>query len=93
MAENQVSDAIKQIKSVIKTDNVIIGIEETLKALRSNSVKKVFLASNASETMVKDITYYADLAGAEVERLEIPNDELGVVCQKPYSIAVISIRN
>ncbi|MBW2991300.1 ribosomal L7Ae/L30e/S12e/Gadd45 family protein [Candidatus Woesearchaeota archaeon] len=84
--------SIAEIKKHLKTPNLVIGTDNTLKALRNNELVKVFLASNASESLAKDIEYYASVLKIAVEKLDIPNDELGTVCKKPFSIACIGMK-
>jgi len=84
--------SIAEIKKYLKTQNLVIGTERTLKALRNNKLVKVLLASNAPEDLVKDVDYYASIAKIDVEKLNIPNDELGVICKKPFSIACIGMK-
>ena len=89
MAEQE---SIKEIKSVLKTDKVVMGTEETIKELKQNKISTVYLSSNVAENVENDINYYSEIAGAEVVKLSVPNDELGVMCQKPYYVAVLGIR-
>jgi ribosomal protein L30E len=84
--------SVDEIKKMLKSKVLIIGADRTLKALKAKELVKVFLASNSPESLVKDVEYYASLVGAEVEKLPIPNDELGVVCKKPFSIAAIGMK-
>ena len=84
--------SIEEIKKHLKTPNLVIGAEKTLKALRNNELIKVFIASNAPENVVKDLEYYASISKIEVEKLDVPNDELGTVCKKPFAIAVIGMK-
>ena len=80
-----------EIKKLMKSGNVILGTERTLKGLRSGKVERILLSSNVAEKTEKDIGYYANLAQTEVQKLDIPNDELGIVCKKPFSISVLSV--
>ena len=84
--------SIAEIKKLLKTPNLVIGADRTLKALRNNELVKVFLASNAPENLVKDIEYYASIVKVGVEKLDIPNDELGTICKKPFSITCIGMK-
>ncbi|MBN2459061.1 ribosomal L7Ae/L30e/S12e/Gadd45 family protein [Candidatus Woesearchaeota archaeon] len=84
--------SVDEIKKMLKSGSLVIGAESTVKALRKNELVKVFLASNAPEGLVNDIGHYAAIAKVEVERLEIPNDDLGVVCKKPFLIACIGLK-
>ena len=84
--------SVDQIKKLLKTENLVIGADNTLKALKDNELVKVFLAGNAPENLVKTVEHYASVTKIEVEKLDIPNDELGVVCKKPFSIACIGMK-
>lgn len=83
---------IDDIKELVKTDNAIIGTKETLRLLKEGKVKRVFVTSNCPDDVKQSIAYYAELSGAAVEQIPIPNDELGVICRKQFSISVLAER-
>lgn len=85
--------SVDEIKKLLKSKVLIIGADRVLKALKKKELAKIFLASNASEALVKDVEYYASLSKVEVEKLDLPNDELGVVCKKPFSISAIGMKH
>lgn len=80
-----------EIKKMLKAGNLIIGTERSVKGLKSGKVQKVLLSSNCPAGVEKDISYYAGLSGAEFHKLDYPNDELGVICKKPFSISVLAL--
>lgn len=80
-----------EIKKLIKAKNIVIGTERTIKNLKLGKVEKVIISSNCSEKVLNDLNYYAGLSKAETIKVSYPNDELGVICKKPYSISVLSI--
>ncbi len=79
------------IKKLIKTKNFVIGIERTIKNLKLGKVEKVIISSNCSEKVLNDLNYYSGLSKTETLKVRYPNDELGVICKKPFSISVLSI--
>ena len=79
-----------EIKKMLKADNVLIGTERTIKNLKLGRVQKVLVSSNCPAGVEKDINYYAGLSGAEIHKLDYPNDELSVICKKPFSISVLA---
>jgi len=83
---------IDEIKKLMNEEKCIIGAEQTLKNLKLGKLSKVFVTSNCQDTMKDDITYYAELSGTEVVMLDIPNDELGTICRKPFSISLLSVK-
>lgn len=85
--------SVDEIKKLLKSKTLIIGADRVLKALKNKELVKIFLASNASAELVGDIDYYSNISKIEVEKLDVPNDELGVICKKPFSIAAIGVKN
>ena len=81
-----------EIRKLLGSDKLIIGTDRCLKLLREGQLKKVILASNANQVIVDDIQRYSQQTGAEVVQLDIPNEELGVYCKKPFNISVLGIR-
>ena len=80
-----------EIKKMLKTGNLILGTERAMKNLRLGKIEKVMVSLNCPAKVEKDIGYYAGLAGAEVQKLDYQNDELGVICKKPFSISVLAV--
>ena len=83
--------ASTEIKKLIKAKNIIIGTERTIKALKLGKVEKVIRSSNCAENVVDDLNYYASLNKTEIIKVNYPNDELGVICKKPFYISVLTI--
>ena len=82
---------IEEIKKQLQSDKLIIGAEESIKALRNGKLAKAYLAVNTKEQIKEDLKRLAELSEVEVVELSIPNDELGTACKKPYPISVIGI--
>ena len=81
-----------EIKKVLKSENLVLGSDRVLKLLRENQMSQVLLASNAPAGVAEDVQRYAGLNGVAVEVLPVPNDELGVLCKKPFHIAAIGLK-
>ncbi|MEA3430004.1 MAG: ribosomal L7Ae/L30e/S12e/Gadd45 family protein [Nanoarchaeota archaeon] len=86
-----ISKAIEEIKEALKNGKAVIGSERSIKLLRTGEISKIFVTSNCPENMKNDINHYADLAKVEVVHLKQPNDELGIICKKPFAISLISV--
>jgi len=82
-------EIIKEIREVIEKKKAIIGTERVVKALRQNNLKKVFVTINCPVRISKDIEYYAGLNKTEVLKIDQQNEELGVICKKPFAISVL----
>lgn len=81
-----------EVKKLAKTQGVILGSDRVLKLLRENQMESVYLAKNAPKVVAEDVIRYAQLNGTTCEVLDIPNDELGILCKKPFNVAVIGIK-
>jgi len=82
---------IDEIKKLIKTDKLVIGTKSTIKCLREGKLAKVVLSSNCSEDVEEEINNFADLTKVQVTKINLPNDELGVLCKKQFLISVLGI--
>ncbi len=80
-------DAIEDIKRELKSGKLVFGKRETVALLRQGKIVRVLLASNCPQTIEQDMKTAA--SGVPVEKLPIPNDELGVVCKKQFTISVL----
>ena len=79
-----------ELKKMLKSTDVVIGTERAIKNLKLGRVQKVLISSNCPSNVERDITYYSGLSGAEFHKLDFPNDELSVICKKPFSISVLA---
>mgnify|MGYP001265684297 CR=1 FL=1 len=85
------SDAVAEIKLSLDANQLIIGANMAKKNLRKGKAKKIYLATNCSPEIKEDITAMAKVSDIPVENLKIPNEELGIVCKKTFSISVVSV--
>jgi large subunit ribosomal protein L30e len=83
---------VDEIKSLIKEGKCVIGTEQTIKNLKLGKTSKVFVTSNCPDQVKDDVKYYSELSATEVVELDIPNDELGVICRKPFAISLLSVK-
>ena len=91
MAVKEMDANISELKKLLKIDRVILGTDRTLKLLKLGTADRVFLSSNCPEEVKKDIEYYAKLSNVPLIYLKQPNDELGILCKKPYPVSVLSV--
>jgi len=82
--------SLTELRKALKSEKVVYGIRETVKNLKNGKTKKIFLSSNCPEEIKGDILYYSKIANVEVSQLEIPSDEISLICKRAHSISVIS---
>ena len=83
--------ATDDIKKLLKTDKLVLGTALTVKHLKRGKLEKVYLSRNCPQQVREDLKHYATLASTELVGLDVPNDQLGDVCKKPFSISVIGL--
>jgi large subunit ribosomal protein L30e len=81
----------EEIKKIIKSGNFIIGSDVGMKNLKLGKTEKVYLASNCNEATRKEAERLAKIGKVELTILSIPNDDLGILCKKPFSISMLSV--
>lgn len=79
-----------EIKKLLKSGSFVIGTERTIKSLKLGKVQKVLVSSNCPARVESDLSRYSQLSGAEFHKLDYPNDELSIICKKPFSISVLA---
>jgi len=84
-------DDLGFIRKNLSSEKMLFGEEQCIRAVKASKAKKVYLASNAKESLVKDLNRYSGLKGIELITLKVDNIELGAVCKKLYPIAVITL--
>ncbi|MBS3143465.1 ribosomal L7Ae/L30e/S12e/Gadd45 family protein [Candidatus Woesearchaeota archaeon] len=83
---------MKELKEAIKENKgLIIGTQRTLKKLKMKEVKKVYASSNCPKEVLEDIEHYTKLYNIPLVKLEETNEELGIICKKPFHISVLSL--
>jgi len=92
MAKKILEESLVRIKKSIETNKEIIGTESVMNAIRSGEVQEVFLSANIPETTERDIRVHAEISNVTVTKLKQANDDLGVVCKKPFDISVMAIK-
>lgn len=79
--------SLVNLKKALKEGKLIFGTERTLKLLKTSKINEIFVASNCKANVKEDIVYYAKLANVKVTELKETNEELGLICKKPFSIS------
>jgi large subunit ribosomal protein L30e len=86
-----VVDIGRELQVAMNTGRVVIGFEETKKAVLAGTPKMVILAANAPRWARDDIEYYARLAGIPVFIFPGSSIELGAAAKRPHRIMAIAV--
>ncbi len=84
-------EPLSELRKHVQAGRLVIGTDEVMKLLKHNKVARIFAAANCPASVKEDLRHYCAMAGCELVELAVPNDELGILCKKPFSIAVVGI--
>ena len=87
------TDILGEIRGILKENLAVLGEQRTLKLLRAGKLKKVFVAANVSSFVKEDLRRYGQLSNVAVVDLTLSNEEIGVLCKKPFLISVIGVKS
>ena len=82
-------DVQRSLRTVIATGKVLIGADQTFKAVERGEAKLVILASNSPED--EKIRAAATGKRVPVYRFEGMGTQLGPACGKPFAISAIAV--
>jgi large subunit ribosomal protein L30e len=85
------AEDISEIKKILKEEKVVLGTKRTIENLKLGKIKRVYLSSNAPESVKEEIKNYSKISNVKVVQLKLPNDELGTACKKRFSISVFGV--
>ena len=84
-------EAIAELRKQVQGSKFVIGMREVRKLLKQDKLSRVFVASNLPKASMQGIRQSCEVVNCELVELAIPNDELGVMCKKPFSIAAAGV--
>ena len=84
-------EAITELRKNVQSSKLVIGLREVRKMLKQDKLSRVFVASNLPEDSMIGMRQSCEAANCELVELAIPNDELGVMCKKPFSIVAVGV--
>lgn len=84
------SEVVQELKKLSENKALIIGAEKTIKAMRKNTVKKVYVSATCAEKTKETINHYGLLNKIIIVNLEEKSDALGVICKKPFNISIVA---
>ena len=79
-----------KLKKALKEKKLVFGAQRTLKLIKNGKVGEVFIAKNCPERTKKTLEHYCNLSGIKLNKINKDNEEVGVICKKPFSISSIN---
>ena len=72
----------KELKKIIKTGKIYIGLKQAKKAIAKGEAKLLIVATNAPESISGDVPHV---------QFDGDGFELGALCGKPFSVSVVTV--
>jgi large subunit ribosomal protein L30e len=85
-------DVNKAIASAVKTGKVSFGANAALQNAKSGKAKMIILAANCPKNIKDEIEYNCKLSNVPVMMFKGASMDLATVCNKPFVISALSIR-
>jgi large subunit ribosomal protein L30e len=82
-------DVQRSLRTVIATGKVLVGADQTLKAMNRGEAKLVILATNAPNA--EDLRVAAQRHRVPVYAFDGVGTQLGPACGKPFSISALAV--
>lgn len=87
----QSDSVLEGLKAALAKRNAVFGSRSVLKALKTKSLKAVFVASNCPESVKNDISSHAKISGAKLENFAGTAKQMGIFCGKPFAVASLAV--
>jgi large subunit ribosomal protein L30e len=85
------ADLNKDLRLAVDTGSVVLGTEQTAKAISSNRAKLVVVTTKGKVDSTADIAHLCGIANVKLVKFKGSSMELGTVCGKPYSVNSLAV--
>ena len=66
--------------------------KQIYKNLRQGKLKVIYVTKNAPDFLKAELDHFCKLGNVKYIELAKENDELGIICRKPFSISVLGVQ-
>jgi large subunit ribosomal protein L30e len=85
------ADLNSDLRMAVDSGEVVLGIEETTRAINVSRAKLVIVSAVGNEGSVSDLTHICGIAGVKLLKFAGNSMDLGAVCGKPYSVSSLAV--
>jgi len=89
--KRQTEEFSKDFAKSIETGHFVIGLKQSMKALRTHKAVKIIYAKNIPQGLEKEIKNNSEIAKVPVEMFNGSNIDLGVACKRAHIVLVMAI--
>lgn len=83
---------VQELLTFAREGKVILGAKVTEKAFKQGKAVKAYASSNCDALTLKKIEHYAKIAGVDVVKLDLDNEELGQKLAKPFLVSMVCVK-
>jgi ribosomal protein L30E len=95
MSEDRIPEQpkdIDEVRKLLAAKTLLIGERTVTKNLLQGTLRKVFLAKNCKADIRREVERAKTVSGVAVAVLDMTNEELGVVCKRPYAVSLLGVK-
>lgn len=81
----------QKLQLVMKSGKCVLGLKETLRALRSRKAKLIIISANCPALKRSMLEYFSVVAKTGVHEFAGTNTELGTACGRMYRVSVMAV--
>jgi large subunit ribosomal protein L30e len=85
------ADLNSDLRMAVDSGEVVLGIEETTRAINTATAKLVIVSGTGNEGTVSDLAHLCGIAEVKLVKFAGNSMELGAVCGKPYSVSSLAV--
>ena len=85
------ADLANDIRLAVDSGETALGINKVIDSIKGNTAKLIIAASINKTEALQDVMHLAKISDLSVITFEGNSLELGAICGKPFSVAVLSI--
>ena len=85
------ADETDKLLKASKEGKLIIGFNETMRAVKLGHAKEVFMTKSCSDAMKRQLREIAELSKTSISELPITPEALSAQLKKPFNITVAAI--
>ena len=82
----------EEMQSAVKSNKVIIGYNESVNYIKTNTPKMIIVANNLPVSIGQELEHNAKVSKIKFEAFDGTSRELGIVCGKPFPVTTIIIK-
>ena len=81
----------RELRNLVKTGKVYLGVKESMKAVRLGKAKLLIMAENIPPEYRERLKYYARLSGVPIITFRGTSIDLGLAIGKPFRVSAIAV--